>query len=322
MTASSDGAAIVVRDLSKRFGATTALERLSFTIKRAELFGFVGPDGAGKTTLFRILATVMRPDSGTAQVLGRDVVSGLWTLRPRIGYMPGRFSLYPDLSVLENLRFFASVFGTSIEAEREQIDPIYKQLEPFNDRRAAALSGGMKQKLALCCALVHRPDILLLDEPTTGVDAVSRREFWDLLAGLKRSGMTIVVSTPYMDEANRCDRVALIQRGRLLAIDAPAQIAASFGRPLFAVHAGSGAERYRVLLALREYPSTNSVYPFGETLHYTDTREGESEDDVASSAAAFLTANGFPDVRIERIDPTVEDVFIERMGNPEAMRAA
>jgi ABC-type multidrug transport system ATPase subunit len=322
MTEPGDGAAVVARDLSKRFETTTALDRVSFKIRRAELFGFVGPDGAGKTTLFRILATVMRPSTGTAHVLGQDVVSGLWTLRPRIGYMPGRFSLYPDLSVLENLRFFASVFGTSIEGERERIDPIYKQLEPFNDRRAAALSGGMKQKLALCCALVHRPDILLLDEPTTGVDAVSRREFWDLLGGMKSSGMTIVVSTPYMDEANRCDRVALIQRGRLLAVDAPARIAASFGRPLFAVHAGGGAERYRVLLALREYAHTKSVYPFGEALHYTDTRANESDDDVAASATTFLAAKGFSATRIERIEPTVEDVFIERMGAPEGTRAA
>src|SRR5206468_1571699 len=175
--------------------------------------------------------------------------------------------------------------------------PIYSQLEPFAARRAAALSGGMKQKLALCCALVHRPEILFLDEPTTGVDAVSRREFWDLLGGLKSSGMTIVVSTPYMDEANRCDRVALIQRGRLLAIDAPARIAASFGRPLFAVHAGGGAERYRILLALREYEPTKSVYPFGEALHYTDTRATASDEDVRTSAAAFLMAKGFADVR-------------------------
>jgi len=322
MTAPSDGAAVVARDLSKRFEATTALDRVSFTIGRGELFGFVGPDGAGKTTLFRILATVMVADTGTAEVLGRDVVSGLWTLRRRIGYMPGRFSLYPDLSVLENLRFFASVFGTSVERERAQIDAIYTQLEPFNDRRAAALSGGMKQKLALCCALVHRPEILLLDEPTTGVDAVSRREFWDLLAGLKASGMTIVVSTPYMDEANRCDRVALIQGGKLLAVDAPARIAASFGRPLFAVHTGGGAARYRTLLALREYARTKSVYPFGEALHFTDTNANESDDEIRASAVAFLTAKGLSDMRIERIDPTVEDVFIDRMGEPEGTRAA
>src|SRR3989441_1365107 len=283
MTTPADDAVAVDR-VSKNFGSTVALADVSFSVQRAERFGFIGPDGAGKTTLFRILATLMAPDQGRARVLGRDV-SDLWTLRARIGYMPGRFSLYPDLSVDENLRFFASVFGTTIEREYQQIAPIYSQLEPFRDRRAAALSGGMKQKLALCCALVHRPEILFLDEPTTGVDAVSRREFWDLLGQLKTSGMTIVVSTPYMDEANRCDRVALIQRGRLLAIDTPEDIARSFDRPLFAIHAGEdgsdagrlfqgrpGAERYLALLALRESPNTHAVYPFGETLHYADAR--------------------------------------------------
>src|SRR5438445_4702056 len=220
--------AIVVEHLEKRFGATPALRGVSFTVDRAELFGFIGPDGAGKTTLFRILTTLMIPDRGRARVLGADVVAGLWTLRPRIGYMPGRFSLYPDLTVAENLRFFASVFGTTIEGERASIAPIYGQLEQFAGRRAAALSGGMKQKLALCCALVHRPEILFLDEPTTGVDAVSRQEFWDLLGRIKKEGLTIVVSTPYMDEANRCDRVALMQRGRILAIDTPSAITSSF----------------------------------------------------------------------------------------------
>src|SRR2546425_982589 len=213
MTTPADDAVAVDR-VSKNFGSTVALADVSFSVQRAERFGFIGPDGAGKTTLFRILATLMAPDQGRARVLGRDV-SDLWTLRARIGYMPGRFSLYPDLSVDENLRFFASVFGTTIEREYQQIAPIYSQLEPFRDRRAAALSGGMKQKLALCCALVHQPEILVLDEPTRGVDALSRREFWELLADLKRGGLTTLVSTPYMDEANRCDRIALIHRGQL-----------------------------------------------------------------------------------------------------------
>ncbi|PYR42578.1 MAG: ATPase, partial [Acidobacteria bacterium] len=245
MTGTPPSPAVAVENVEKRFGATVALAGISFEAAAGELFGFVGPDGAGKTTLFRILATLLVPDAGRARVLGRDVVAQMWALRPRIGYMPGRFSLYPDLSVVENLRFFASVFGTTVERERARIAPIYSQLEAFEDRRAAALSGGMKQKLALCCALVHRPEILFLDEPTTGVDAVSRREFWDLLGDLKGSGMTIVVSTPYMDEANRCDRVALMQRGRLLATDAPQRIAASYGRPLVAVRT---ADRYRALL--------------------------------------------------------------------------
>src|SRR5438094_222599 len=221
----ASSAAVVIEDLSKRFDRTIALDEVSLQIGTGELFGFIGPDGAGKTTLFRILVTLLLPDAGRATVLNRDVTSDVWELRRRIGYMPGRFSLYPDLSVDENLRFFAAVFGTTIQREYEQIAPIYSQLEPFRDRRAGALSGGMKQKLALCCALVHRPEVLFLDEPTTGVDAVSRREFWELLGRLKAAGLTIVVSTPYMDEADRCDRVALIQRGRLLALDTPDAIA-------------------------------------------------------------------------------------------------
>ena len=318
MTAST-GDAVAVEQLEKRFGPTLALAGLSFSVAPAELFGLVGPDGGGKTTLFRILATLMVPDKGSARVLGRDVVKDLWDLRRRIGYMPGRFSLYPDLSVYENLRFFASVFGTTVEQERPYIAPIYSQLEPFKDRRAAALSGGMKQKLALCCALVHRPEILLLDEPTTGVDAVSRREFWDLLGELKQSGKTIVVSTPYMDEADRCDRVALMQGGRLLAVDTPRAIARSFDRPLLAVRA---AQRYPALLALREYPHAHAVYPFGDTLQYVDQRAGEQAASIAGELQAFLAARGFADARAEPTAPTVEDSFIARMGAPEGARAA
>ena len=319
--------AVVVENLEKRFDTTPALRGVSFTVDRAELFGFIGPDGAGKTTLFRILTTLMVPDVGRARVLGADVVADVWALRQRIGYMPGRFSLYPDLTVEENLRFFASVFGTTIARERAQIAPIYSQLEPFAARRAAALSGGMKQKLALCCALVHRPEILFLDEPTTGVDAVSRREFWNLLGQLKASGMTVVVSTPYMDEANRCDRVALIQRGRLLAIDTPEGVARSFDRPLFAIHAGPsaaspGAERYRALLALREWPHAHAVYPYGETLHYADTRRDLAPDRIPADVVAFLASRGFADARVEPTPPTVEDSFMARMGAPDDVRPA
>jgi drug efflux transport system ATP-binding protein len=318
MTASAADAVVADR-LEKRFGQTIALAGLSFSVPRAELFGVVGPDGGGKTTLFRILATLLVPDKGAARVLDRDVVKDLWDLRRRIGYMPGRFSLYPDLSVYENLRFFASVFGTTIERERAHIAPIYSQLESFKDRRAAALSGGMKQKLALCCALVHRPEILFLDEPTTGVDAVSRREFWDLLAQLKASGMTILVSTPYMDEADRCDRVALMQGGRLLAVDTPKAIAESFDRPLLAVRA---ARRYPALLALRESPHVQAVYPFGDTLHYVDARRGEATAAIATELSAFLASRGFADAAVEQTTPTVEDSFIARMGAPEGTRAA
>jgi drug efflux transport system ATP-binding protein len=315
-----DGAeAVSVVNLTKAFGDTVALRDVSFSVAPAELFGFIGPDGAGKTTLFRILATLMVPGRGSARVLGKDVVADLWTLRRRIGYMPGRFSLYPDLSVDENLRFFASVFGTTVEREYQQIAPIYTQLEPFRGRRAAALSGGMKQKLALCCALVHRPDILFLDEPTTGVDAVSRREFWDLLGHLKASGITILVSTPYMDEADRCDRVALIQRGRLLGIDTPRRIAGAFDRPLFAIRT---ADRYRALLALRRWPHTHSVYPFGETFHYTDVRTDVGPDRVAADVRTYLSSAGFPDALVEPTAPTVEDTFMARMGAPDEEQVA
>ena len=306
--------AVVVRELVKRFGETVAIDQVSFTVSRGELFGFIGPDGAGKTTLFRILTTLMLPDSGSARVLGLDVVADLWSLRRRVGYMPGRFSLYPDLSVEENLRFFASVFGTTIERGYEQIAPIYSQLEPFRDRRAGALSGGMKQKLALSCALVHRPEILFLDEPTTGVDAVSRREFWDLLAQLRASGLTIVVSTPYMDEADRCDRVALMEHGRLLAIDAPARIAQSFGRSLFAVRV---ADRYRALRAIREFPHTHRVYPFGEVLHYTDVRGAVTAAEVGRELSGFLHSRGLPHVTVSATPPTIEDSFMALMGRAE-----
>jgi ABC-type multidrug transport system ATPase subunit len=294
-----------------RYGAVTALDGVSFDVEPRELFGFIGPDGAGKTTLFRILATLVVPDAGTARVLGVDPVRALWTLRPRIGYMAGRFSLYPDLTVEENVRFFASVFGTTLERERDQIAPIYSQLESFKGRRAAALSGGMKQKLALCCALVHRPELLLLDEPTTGVDAVSRREFWDLLGRLKEHGLTIVVSTPYMDEAKRCDRVALVQHGRILAIDTPGAVTRSFEGALFAIHVQN---RYGALLALRRYPHAGTIYPFGETLHYADARKAASPDVVPREVAEFLRASGFADARVEQIPATVEDTFMARMG--------
>jgi ABC-2 type transport system ATP-binding protein len=318
-TASNDtGAAVVAERLAKRFDGATALDDVSLTVNRGELFGVIGPDGAGKTTLFRILTTLLVPDGGSARVLGVDVVAGLWELRRRVGYMPGRFSLYPDLSVEENLRFFASVFGTTIEREYDHIAPIYSQLEPFNGRRAAALSGGMKQKLALCCALVHRPEILFLDEPTTGVDAVSRREFWELLARLRTDGLTIVVSTPYMDEANRCGRVALVQQGRVLTVDSPAAITAAFGRPLLAVRSSN---RYATLRALDGYPNAERAYPFGDVMHLVDRRSGVSADELARDAAAYLHGRGIADAVVSEAAPTIEDAFIDRMGAPEGEAA-
>ena len=298
----------------KRFSSNAALAGVSFEVRTGEVFGFIGPDGGGKTTLFRILVTLLTPDEGKATVLGLDVVRDLWAIRQRVGYMPGRFSLYPDLSVEENLRFFASVFDTTIDASYDQIAPIYDQLKQFKDRRAGALSGGMKQKLALCCALVHKPEVLFLDEPTTGVDAVSRREFWDLLARLREQGLTIVVSTPYMDEADRCDRVALIQRGRLLAVDTPDVIARAFDRPLIGIRT---AQRYDALLALRQLPSSRSVLPFGEVIHYTDQRADASPEVVTRELQEFLRSKGIGDVDVSVIPPTVEDVFIARMGAPE-----
>ena len=317
---SSVAPAVAVAGLVKRFGTTTALDDVSFEVRPAELFGLVGPDGGGKTTLFRILTTLMLPDAGTATVLGSDVVRDFWTLRQQIGYMPGRFSLYGDLSVEENLRFFASVFGTSLKAGYELIAPIYGQIERFKDRRAAALSGGMKQKLALSCALVHRPKILLLDEPTTGVDAVSRREFWELLGTLQASGLTIVVSTPYMDEAARCDRVALLQTGRILALDAPAAIGALFPRPLFAVRS---RQRMPLLQALRGLPFTASALPFGAAVHYSDSRTDLPPDRIATELVAALQAAGVDDAAVDPIAPDIEDVFIELMGSgPEARVAA
>ena len=298
--------------LTKRFGDVVALDAVSFDVHDAELFGLVGPDGGGKTTFFRILTTLLLPDEGTATILGCDVVRDMWEIRSRVGYMPGTFSLYPDLSVAENLEFFAAVFGTTVEKGYELFAPIYKQLEPFRDRRADALSGGMKQKLALSCALVHRPDILLLDEPSTGVDAVSRREFWDQLQVLKESGLTIIVSTPYMDEAMRCDRVALMHAGRILEVDAPASIGSQFQEPLFAVH---GADRYGMLIALRAYSRTQSVYLFGDSLHYTAKVDQPAPDTpVAAGVAGYLVSQGFADVRVEAIRAGIEDSFIALMG--------
>jgi ABC-2 type transport system ATP-binding protein len=301
--------------VTKRFDDTVALDDVSFTVRPGELFGLVGPDGAGKTTLFRIVTTLLLPDAGSAAVLGLDVARDLWAIRPRVGYMPGHFSLYPDLSVEENLSFFAAVFGTSIDEGRTLIAPIYSQIEPFRDRRADALSGGMKQKLALCCALVHRPDILFLDEPTTGVDAVSRREFWDLLGSLKASGLPIIVSTPYMDEATRCDRVALMQRGRVLAVDAPGSIAGRYPHPLFAIRAEG---RHRLMGVLRDYEHAVSAFPFGAGLHYTDARDDAAPERIASDVHGYLAANGFPDASVVAIPAGIEDAFMGLMAAPEA----
>ena len=298
--------AVVVDALSKRFGAVQAVDGVTFAVREGELFGVIGPDGAGKTTLFRMLVTLLVPDAGMATVDGLDVVQAFKALRPRLGYMPGRFSLYQDLSVEENLTFFASIFGTSIEENYDLIKDIYHQIEPFKDRRAGALSGGMKQKLALSCALIHRPRVLFLDEPTTGVDAVSRQEFWEMLGRLRDGGLTIIVSTPYMDEASQCDRVALMQKGQLLGVDTPAAMEAGYERPLLAVKA---ADRYRLLEVLRAAPHALAVYSFGEYLHYTDARDTVDPDELRR----YLDDQGVENADVRRIQAGIEDVFMARM---------
>lgn len=299
--------AIEVNCLSKRYGRVQALDEVSFSVAPGELFGLIGPDGAGKTTLFRLLTTLVRPDGGTASVEGLDIVRDYQRIRERVGYMPGRFSLYPDLTVEENLRFFAALFDTKIEDSYHLIAPIYSQIEPFKNRRAGKLSGGMKQKLALSCALIHRPSVLFLDEPTTGVDAVSRSEFWDMLAELKNKGITMLVSTPYMDEAGRCDRIALCNEGRILGIDTPSGMVAQFEDSLYAISAN---DMYSLLRMARKADGVAACYPFGEVHHL--------------AASANFSPSGFADqmrvqgrelanLRIERCDPTIEDVFIKLM---------
>lgn len=297
--------AIEVRLLSKSYGQVRALSEVSFSVSSGELFGLVGPDGAGKTTLFRLLTTLIRPDSGTAAVDGLDIVRQYRQIRERVGYMPGRFSLYPDLTVEENLSFFAALFGTRVEDSYDLVAPIYRQIEPFRTRRAGKLSGGMKQKLALSCALIHRPSVLFLDEPTTGVDAVSRNEFWEMLSGLKAKGITIVVSTPYMDEAQCCDRIALCSEGRILSIDTPKKIVADFGNELYAISAGN---MYALLLAARTAENVTECYPFG-AVHHLVAGHGFDAVHFASAMRSRLGEN----VKIERCRPTIEDVFIKLM---------
>lgn len=297
---------ISMKEVAKKFGAVQALPPVSLDIGRGELFGLIGPDGAGKSTLLRILATVILPDAGEVSVMGKDVRREYRFLRTKIGYMPGRFSLYQDLSVLENISFFASVFGVPLAEALARVDDIYRQLEPFADRRAGALSGGMKQKLALCCALVHKPELLILDEPTTGVDAVSRREFWDMLGKLHRGGMTIVVSTPYMDEASRCTRVALMQAGAVMKAGSPSELLEQHPKAVYAVAAD---EKYHALQVLRNHVHADQVYAFGETLHYTDRRGVIDQD----SLRHWLEESGVRNVQVQRIEPGIEDIFIDLM---------
>lgn len=295
---------IEAQGLAKSYGSVVALKPTNLRVESGELFGLIGPDGAGKTTLIRMLTSLLMPDAGQGQVLGFDVMTQYKEVRKRIGYMPGRFSLYQDLSVRENLEFFASIFGVTIEQNYELIRDIYSQIEPFESRRAGALSGGMKQKLALSCALIHRPEVLLLDEPTTGVDAVSRREFWDMLSRLRSQGLTILVSTPYMDEATRCDRIALIMNGEILQTDTPQAIREGFQSPIFAV---TGAQKYDILQFLRTLDAVQHVFPFGEDIHVT--MKSPDDGDGESMLAAHLKSGGF-EASVRRVLPGVEDVFL------------
>jgi ABC-type multidrug transport system ATPase subunit len=296
--------AVVCRRLNKSYGKVKALQNINCEVSRGELFGIIGPDGAGKTTLFRILTTLITPDSGTATVDDLDAVHDYRQIRTRIGYMPGRFSLYHDLTVEENLRFFASVFGTSIRENYHLIADIYKPIEPFRHRRAGKLSGGMKQKLALSCALIHKPSVLFLDEPTTGVDPVSRKEFWEMLQRLREQGITILVSTPYMDEATRCDRIALMREGAFLTIDTPRAIVRSFPETLWAV---SGEHMSQLLHDLRDLPGIHSCFAFGNAHHLT-------VDPLLLTVETLrqkLTALGHTQLVITPIEATVEDCFMK-----------
>jgi len=291
--------------IGKKFGATQALKDISFSVNEGEIFGFIGPDGAGKTTLFRIITTLILQDEGEMKVLGLDSKAGYRELRKNIGYMPGRFSLYQDLSVEENLNFYATVFGTTVKENYDLIADIYSHIEPYKKRLAGKLSGGMKQKLALSCALIHKPQLLVLDEPTTGVDAVSRSEFWTMLSKLRQHNITIIVSTPYMDEAMKCDNVALIQNGTILSIDKPQNIREQFSRKLYSVRA---PEKYRLLVALRNFKSVLTAFPFGDSVHVTIT-----EEKIDEALYDHLRKAGVTNITIEETAAGIEDRFLELM---------
>ena len=294
---------IEINNLSKSYGKTKALDNVSFNVERGELFGLIGPDGAGKTTLFRLLTTLLTPDEGSATVDGRDIVKDYLNIRSQVGYMPGRFSLYPDLTVEENLEFFAALFGVTIKESYDLIAPIYRQIEPFRKRRAGKLSGGMKQKLALSCALIHRPNVLFLDEPTTGVDAVSRREFWDMLSQLKTQGITILVSTPYMDEASRCDRIALCNEGHILGVNTPQNFVHDFNEMLYGIRA---KDMFSLLQHARSIEGVAACYPFGEYHHLI--ANNNFNPSIFTSQLSDLEG-----LEICTQEPSIEDVFIKLM---------
>lgn len=293
---------VSVTQLSKSYNSIKALDNVSFDVSEGELFGIIGPDGAGKTTLFRLLTTLILPDGGSAVIEGLDVVKDYAAVRHIIGYMPGKFSLYQDLTVEENLNFFATVFNTTVKENYHLIEDIYKHIEPFRTRRAGKLSGGMKQKLALSCALIHKPKVLFLDEPTTGVDPVSRKEFWEMLLKLKSQGITIIVSTPYMDEARLCDRIALMQNGNFLRIDSPENIIASYPQKLWSVTADN---MHGLLNDLRSCPYVKSSFSFGASYHVT-----MEENMTVAILNEYLINKGYGNIDIREIEPTVEDCFM------------
>ena len=295
---------ISVQNLSKSYQNLKAVDNVSFEVNSGELFGLIGPDGAGKTTLFRILTTLLIADEGKATVANLDVIKDYKIIRNSVGYMPGKFSLYQDLTVEENLRFFATIFGTTIEENYDLIEDIYVQIEPFKNRRAGALSGGMKQKLALCCALIHAPKVLFLDEPTTGVDPVSRKEFWQMLKRLQKKGITILVSTPYMDEASLCDRIALIQNGKVLKIDSPQAITSDYDKVIYDIQSKN---TYGLIHDLKNYPSHYSVYAFGEFIHYIDKNLDFNPQDIQT----YLEDKNHTDIVIRKAVTTIEDVFMD-----------
>ncbi|MFC0876655.1 ABC transporter ATP-binding protein [Saccharicrinis sp. FJH2] len=300
---------IEVKHISKSYGETEALKDVSLKVQTGELFGLIGPDGAGKTTLMRILMTLLLPDKGEAEMMFHDVVQAHKIIRNIAGYMPGRFSLYQDLTVEENLAFFATVFGTTIEENYDLIKDIYVQIEPFKTRRAGKLSGGMKQKLALSCALIHKPEVLILDEPTTGVDAVSRKEFWDMLKRLKALGITILVSTPYMDEAEQCDRIALIENGTILGTDTPSGLKLGFNGKLWQY---STQKLYQSLKLIREIEQVESVHTFGQFLHLTTANDMTEE-----SLEEVLRSRIQDAFSVKRMEPGIEDVFMQKMAEHE-----
>lgn len=303
--------AVIVENIVKTYGTkkniVTALNDISFEVKPGELFGIIGPDGAGKTSLFRILTTLLLADKGKATVDGFDVVKDYKSIRKRVGYMPGKFSLYPDLSVEENLNFFATIFNTSVRENYDLIKDIYQQIEPFKTRKSGKLSGGMKQKLALSCALIHRPSVLFLDEPTTGVDAVSRKEFWEMLKKLKLQGITILVSTPYMDEAGLCDTVVLMQTGKILSINTPQGIVADFKKPLWAMRS---ANMLQLLNDLKQKEEVEDAYPFGE-YHHVILKTAFQKNEVEHWIKNVTKENA----EVQTVQPDIEDCFIALMKN-------